>query len=407
MSQKWTLHDATGALPDYTFSVNPNQDSPTYQKNLQFQALVTPGSLPLLFEGQDNPTVFSVQGTILSEDQYTKFVAWYNLRHQILLTDDRGGQRWIYLTEFQPVRKRSALYPWRYDYTLSGFTISETFPSVTTPTPPSISAPTVSGISPTLGTLYGGTSVVITGTNFVSVKYVTIGGTPVPFTVNSSTQITATSPSGATGTTAHIEVTNVTGTSSPTSADLYSFVGYPIVSALSPVSGALAGGTSVVITGSGFTGATQVAFGSINAASFTVNSDSQITAVTASESAAEVEVVVTTPVGNSGGSGGSVDGGSPSTVFGDEYSFLPVPVVSSVSPTTGTTSGGTAVTVNGSGFLGATSVMFGTNAATFTLHTDSWITATSPSGSAGTVDITVITPGGTSATSSSDHFTYS
>ncbi|WP_229797587.1 putative Ig domain-containing protein [Jeongeupia chitinilytica] len=84
----------------------------------------------------------------------------------------------------------------------------------------------------------------------------------------------------------------------------------------------------------------------------------------------------------------------------------PVPTVSSVSPNSGPTAGGTSVTISGTGFNGATAVKFGaTNAGSVSVNSDTSITATSPAGS-GTVDITVTTPGGTSTTSAADQFTY-
>ncbi|WP_124983141.1 putative Ig domain-containing protein [Ralstonia solanacearum] len=83
------------------------------------------------------------------------------------------------------------------------------------------------------------------------------------------------------------------------------------------------------------------------------------------------------------------------------------PTVTGISPSSGSTSGGTSVTVTGTGFTGATAVKFGsTNASSFTVNSATSITATSPAGSAGTVDLTVTTSGGTSATSAADHFTY-
>jgi hypothetical protein len=53
----------------------------------------------------------------------------------------------------------------------------------------------------------------------------------------------------------------------------------PFITGIDPNSGPAAGGTTVTITGRNFTGATAVRFGSTNAASFTVDSDTQITAV--------------------------------------------------------------------------------------------------------------------------------
>ena len=83
------------------------------------------------------------------------------------------------------------------------------------------------------------------------------------------------------------------------------------------------------------------------------------------------------------------------------------PTVIAVSPTSGPTSGNTLVVITGTNLTGATAVKFGsTNATAFTINSATQITATSPAGSAGTVDITIITAGGTSVTSTLDHFTY-
>lgn len=81
--------------------------------------------------------------------------------------------------------------------------------------------------------------------------------------------------------------------------------------------------------------------------------------------------------------------------------------VNGLNPTSGTTAGGTSVVVNGSGFSGATGVKFGSVAATsFSVTSDAQITAVAPPEAAGTVDVTVTGPTGTSASSSADQFTY-
>jgi PGF-pre-PGF domain-containing protein len=95
---------------------------------------------------------------------------------------------------------------------------------------------------------------------------------------------------------------------------------------------------------------------------------------------------------------------------GAAYIFLTAaaPTITGISPTGGTTAGGTSVTITGTGFTGATAVKFGaTNAASYTVNSATQITAVSPVGSAGTVDITVTTSAGTSATGAADRFTYS
>jgi hypothetical protein len=80
------------------------------------------------------------------------------------------------------------------------------------------------------------------------------------------------------------------------------------------------------------------------------------------------------------------------------------PVVTSVSPGSGTA--GTSTTITGLHFVGSTAVAFGATAATsFIVNSDTQITAVAPAGS-GTVDVTVTNPGGKSATSAADQFSY-
>lgn len=73
------------------------------------------------------------------------------------------------------------------------------------------------------------------------------------------------------------------------------------------------------------------------------------------------------------------------------------PVITTISPDTGLVAGGTAVTITGTGFTGATAVTFGALPATsFTVVSDDEIDAVTPAGTAGPVPVTVTTPGGTS-----------
>ena len=107
-----------------------------------------------------------------------------------------------------------------------------------------------------------------------------------------------------------------------------------------------------------------------------------------------VDVTVTTP------------GGTSATTSADQFTYDAAPTVTLLVPTAGPTAGGTSVIITGTSFTAGSIVKFGTNAATVTSVSPTSITATSPSGAAGAVDVTVTTPGGTSATSGSDKFTY-
>ena len=85
----------------------------------------------------------------------------------------------------------------------------------------------------------------------------------------------------------------------------------------------------------------------------------------------------------------------------------PVPSVAALAPATGSTAGGTTVTITGSGFTGAAHVAFGSVQATsFVVYSSTQITAVTPPG-AGTVDVTVTTFRGISLTGAADEFTYS
>ncbi len=84
----------------------------------------------------------------------------------------------------------------------------------------------------------------------------------------------------------------------------------------------------------------------------------------------------------------------------------PAPTVTGISPSSGSTAGGTSVTISGTNLTGASAVNFGSSEATnVAVVSSSQITATSPPGS-GTVDVTVTTAGGTSPTGAADQFTY-
>jgi hypothetical protein len=258
-----------------------------------------------------------------------------------------------------------------------------------------VPAPTITSVVPSTGPTIGNTLVTINGTNFTGATRVAFATTPgTGLTVVSDTAITVFSPAHGPGT---VDVTVFTpgGTNTTSTADQFTFILEPTISLLSPSQGPAAGGTSVTITGTDFTGATAVDFGTAPAAHFTVDSDTQITAVSPPHAAGKVDVSVSNPSAT-----------SPSSIT-DEFTFIAAPTVTLVAPTSGSTAGGTSVTITGTDFTGASAVDFGTTAtASLTVVSDTEITTTSPAHAAGTVDVTVTTPGGTSATSSADQFTF-
>jgi hypothetical protein len=259
--------------------------------------------------------------------------------------------------------------------------------------------PTVTAISPSAGPTAGGTTVTITGTGFVSSASVVFGTghAATNITVYSATLLTATSPAESTGT-VDITVTTPGGASTTSAADKFSYDPIPTVTAISTNAGPTTGGTKVTITGTHFiTGVTTVAFGTGAATDVTVTSTTSITATSPAANAGTFDIAVTTP------------GGTSATGAADKFAVDPLPIVEAVSPSGGPLDGGTAVTITGTGFIsGGTSVNFGSGyaATSITVKSATSITATSPAESAGTIDITVTTPGGTSTTTTADEFTF-
>ncbi len=100
----------------------------------------------------------------------------------------------------------------------------------------------------------------------------------------------------------------------------------------------------------------------------------------------------------------------PGTPASDSFPLFygsPSPQVTSISPNQGSTSGGTTVTIGGNFVTGVSAVDLGGASIPFTADVaDGTVSATVPAHAAGVVDITVTTPGGTSAISTSDEFTY-
>ena len=253
-------------------------------------------------------------------------------------------------------------------------------------------APTVTVVSPSAGPVAGGTTVTITGTNLTGQTAVDFGSTAGTVTADTGTTITVTAPAESAGT-VDVTVTTPIGTSATSSADHFTYDGVPTVTAVSPNAGPLGGTTGVTITGTNLTGQTAVDFGA-SAGTVTADTGTTITVNAPAESAATVDVTVTTP------------GGTSATSSNDHFTYTAAPTVSAVSPNAGPLGGTTGVTITGTNLTGQTAVDFGSSAGTVTADTGTTITVNAPAESAATVDVRVTTAGGTSATSSADHFTY-
>ncbi|MFT3765888.1 MAG: IPT/TIG domain-containing protein [Minicystis sp.] len=242
-----------------------------------------------------------------------------------------------------------------------------------------VAAPEIQDFSPSHGK--AGNPIVIKGSDFTGATAVTLGidSTPVSFTVDSASRITAIVTSGSVS--GPVTVTTPGGFRRASKSFTVDSSALPVVSGFAPISGKT--GTSVTIEGSSFTGTTGVSFGGTPAKAYSVTSDGNIEAIVPQD-AQSGAILVT----NSLGTAASM------ASFGVDAA----PSVSDFSPKAG--KAGTTVTISGAGFTGATAVAFGDSAtrASFTVQSDTKLVATVPSGSmSGAVAVTSANGTGKSA----------
>ena len=276
--------------------------------------------------------------------------------------------------------------------------------------------PAVTSVSPNAGPTSGGTAITVTGTGFVpgatvgiSQGAVSIVATDVD--VISSTKITAVTAGDDLPGTWNLFVTTAGGVSAVTPADAFTYAFAPTVSSVSPNFGpASRGGTHIIITGTEFTPGATVSItqgvgpGSptIAATDVKVVSSKKIVAVTSGGALAGTwNLYVTTA------------GGTSAVSPADDFTYIPAPTIASVSPAKGTTSGGTGITITGTGFLSGATVRISQGksptipASDVEVISPDKITAVTGGGAkAGTWRLFVTTAGGISAVSRADAFTY-
>lgn len=258
--------------------------------------------------------------------------------------------------------------------------------------------PSIASITPNSAPASGSpnTSVVITGANLAdatSVSFGTLQLTANDFTT-SATQInillTGSHPADV------VDVTVTTPEGKATAADIFRFIGTaaPQLTSVSPTTGAA--GDTITFTGSGFAAMTSVTFANIPAPSVQLTSD---TSLTATVPVGVVAGVVNVAVVTSNGTATLANAFTVNAVNG--------PTITTISPKTG--GPGTSVTILGTGFANVTAangVTFGGINATYTVNSDTSITASAPYGMpAGDIDVVVTNPSGASAKTANTKFT--
>ncbi|MFN7915671.1 MAG: immunoglobulin domain-containing protein [Vicinamibacterales bacterium] len=249
-----------------------------------------------------------------------------------------------------------------------GGSVTSTTATLTVKTP----QPVTTGLTPASGPV--GTTVAITGSSLTWTSNVTFNGTGGTFTVQSDSRVNAVVPAGATS--GPVVVTSPGGSVSAGVFTVTAAVAVPTVTDFAPVSGGP--GTAVTITGTNFTGATRVLFGS-TAAPFTVISATQIVAGVP-RNATSGRLSVTTAAGTARSTGSFTVG-----------TRAVAPTVTGLSPTSGKVE--TVVTLTGTNLGAAIAVKLGSLPASFRVTSARSLQVTVPAGAV-TALFQVTTTGG-------------
>ncbi len=244
-------------------------------------------------------------------------------------------------------------------------------------------------IAPISGPLVGGTEVTLTGSGFGPDVSAHIGGLPLEGLVRvSDTTLVGRTPAGTAGA-KDVGVSASGSTSSLTAA--FTYVPPPTVTAVKPAVGSVLGGQSVTVSGTGFTNQTRVSIGGTALGNIRVLSATSLQGNTPAGTAGPQDVGVVT------------EGGSATLTQGFEYA--PYPTLVSITPSTGSTAGGTQVTLTGSGFVtGTTAAIDGRSLTQVQLKDRSTLVGIVPTGTVGVKSVRVTNPSGSAYLT--DAFTY-
>lgn len=233
-------------------------------------------------------------------------------------------------------------------------------------------------ISPNQGSYGGGTTVTITGVNLANAIKVMFGTKSATITANTPTMITVTNPSN-TGV-VPVSVTTPGGQSNPLN---FYYIPSPIILSLSDNYGPASGGNTISIYGLYLSTATNVSFGESSAIPTIIN-DGQIT-VTVPETSLSTAIVTVTTQGGS--------------YAGPHYTYLNGPLVTTITPSSGSVIGSSVITIYGGALSTTQSVTFGGVAAGFIVTNDTTVTVITPAHAAGAVDVVLTTQGGSAVVS--------
>ncbi|MHB8874819.1 MAG: IPT/TIG domain-containing protein [Myxococcaceae bacterium] len=253
----------------------------------------------------------------------------------------------------------------------------------------------LTGVNPKQGPLRGGNEVVLDGQGFSDDVHVLFGSQSSPsVTLVSSKQLKVQVPRALAADSVDVTVYNKNGVGSQ--RRVYRYVEDLGVTEVAPRFGPLAGGTQVVLTGQGFEGASAVKFGALPAASFTVDSDTQLTAVSPPGAiAGAVDLSIDTP--------------RDSVVVRSAFAYVDgsSTALFALSPRLGPAAGGNTVTLVGQGLdLPGLTVSFGGAAVGIVSQSANQVVVTAPARGGAARKLSVTASDGTTGTTLTDGYTY-
>jgi len=251
-----------------------------------------------------------------------------------------------------------------------------------------VSAPSVITISVATGSTSGGQSVEFTGEKLSDVTAVTFGGTAAAITSKTETSLVVVTPARPSGT-VDVTANGLGGTSTLASAFTYSAPA--TISTVSPASASTLGGAAVTITGTNLDATSRVRMGG-TAATIVSHSPTSLVVTSPAHLAGTGVVDVTTPSG--------------SVAWNKSFAFVaPIaPTIKSLSPITGTTLGGTRITVTGNNLNQVATVQLGGTSVAILSASATTLTFVAPSHAAGPA--TLVMKNVTGSASKSSAFTF-
>lgn len=247
-------------------------------------------------------------------------------------------------------------------------------------------------VRPATGKTAGNESVELQGSGFVLGMTVRFGNAQATLSAvtPAGDKATVTTPANAAGL---VDVTLITPTQDATvkpNAFFYSDDAKPSLANITPDQGPITGGVEVTILGT-----------NLDAPNLSVLIGGNMATITEQGPG---HLVVRTPAGALGAADVTVTDGTDTDTLPSAYTYVDALWIDRITPNSAEVTGNIPVVIDGEGFTGATRVLFGPNAAQFTVDSNTKITATAPAGAAGMVDV-VVERSGVKATFK-DGFTY-